>query len=71
MDAVVNPLLIMKPLYLGCAISSANTCMEQINNLTKRNAPYLLLCSLKSSDPVVKQVVCLKPTVPSGKDTLS
>jgi len=40
------------------------------NNVTKRNAPYLLLCCLKPSDPVVKQAVCIKATVPLGKDKL-
>ena len=40
MDAVVNALLNMKPLYLGCAISSTNTCMEQKQQYSKAKCHF-------------------------------
>jgi len=40
------------------------------NSVAKRNAPSLLLCCFKFSDPVVKQAICIKLTVLLGKDTL-
>jgi hypothetical protein len=40
------------------------------NRVTERNAHFLLLCCLKFSDPVVKQVVCIKHTVSLVKGML-
>ena len=38
------------------------------NSVSKRNSPSLLLCCLTFSDRVVKKAICVKPTVPLGKN---
>jgi hypothetical protein len=37
----------MKPVYLGCAISSANTCMEQKQQCIKAKCPFCFVVVLK------------------------
>ena len=47
MDTNVNVLHNMKPLYLGCAISSANTCMEQKQQRSKAKCSFSFVVVLK------------------------
>jgi hypothetical protein len=54
----------------GVQVRPPTPVWNKHNSVAKRNAPSLLLCCFKFADPVVKQAICIKLTVPLGEYTL-